>query len=274
MAVRIATRLLLSAVIILLTQQAHGQVKIFHLNKLDSANFRNFIASKKVIVIGEMHGTTEVPLFVLQLVRQLKKDQKRLIVGLEIPINHQKDLDSYMKTGDFEKLSKLEYFKYPDGRTSVAMGELIKGLRTIRKIKVVCFDTPANTPIQANRDSLMGVNLASIYKSGQMVMLTGNLHANLKEGYWKPEFKSACFYFNKIERFNNELISLNTMFGSGTIWNCMTDGCREREAFGNPNYALKKGPPNYMAVYEGPQSNGYSGYVYIDKVTASKPLVN
>lgn len=107
-----------------------------------------------------------------------------------------------------------------------------------------------------------------------MVVLTGNLHANLKEGYWKPQFKSAAFYFNRIKKFNGELISLNTYFGSGTIWNCMQDGCKEREAFGNPNYALKKGPPDYLAVYEGTHPSGYSGYVYIDKVTASKPLVN
>jgi malate/lactate dehydrogenase len=50
---------------ILLSLIANGQTKIFDLNKLDSVNFTNFISDKKVIVVGEMHGTTEVPLFVL-----------------------------------------------------------------------------------------------------------------------------------------------------------------------------------------------------------------
>jgi uncharacterized iron-regulated protein len=96
-----------------------GQTKIYDLNKLDSINFKNFIADKKVIVVGEMHGTTEVPLFVLQLVKELRKTQRKLTVGLEIPINYQKDINEFIKNGDFEKLKKLDHFKYPDGRTSI-----------------------------------------------------------------------------------------------------------------------------------------------------------
>lgn len=259
--------------LILSISSVYGQPKIFDLANIDSPEFKNFTADKKVIVIGEMHGTTEVPLFVLQLVQQLKSRQKELTVGLEIPIDHQKDIDSFLKTGDFGKLLKLEYFKYPDGRTSVAMGELIKGLREIKGLKVVCFDVESNAALEVNRDSLMGVNLAKSYKSGKMVILTGNLHANLKAGYWRPTFKSATYHFNRIENFEDELISLNTYFGSGTIWNCMQDGCKERDANSNSNLR-QNNFSNYMTIYDGVHPSGYSGYVYFDNVTASKPLVN
>jgi len=83
-----------------------------------------------------MHGTTEVPLFVLQLIRQLQENQRKLTVGLAFPINHQRDIDDYLKTGDFDKLLTLDYFKYPDGRKSVAMGQLINGLRDIKDLSV------------------------------------------------------------------------------------------------------------------------------------------
>jgi len=206
---------------------AHGQTKIYDLNKLDSVNFKDFISNKKVIVIGEMHGTTEVPWFALQLIQRLSKTQKTVTVALEIPINYQNDIDDFIRNGNFDNLLTLDHFKYPDGRTSIAMGQLIKGLRNLKNVIVICFDIASTSRAGINRDSLMGVNLSRSYNGDHMVILTGNLHANLKEGYWKPNFKSAIYYFNKINNLNDQLISLNTYFGSGTIWNCMQDGCKD-----------------------------------------------
>lgn len=260
---------------ILLSLIANGQTKIYDLNKLDSVNFTNFITDKKVIVVGEMHGTTEVPLFVLQLTKQLKRTQKKLTVGLEIPINYQKDINEFMKKGDFEKLKKLDHFKYPDGRTSIAMEQLIKGLRELKSVRVICFDIDTNLSSGVNRDSLMGVNLSNIYEGGQMIILTGNLHANLKEGYWRPNFKSATYHFNKNKKFNDKLISLNTYYAGGTIWNCMQDGCKERDAGTNGgNLKERFGLTNFIGIFEGVHPSGYSGFVYWDNVTASKPMVD
>src|SRR5882762_6288734 len=145
----------LLALALLVTSTVQGQTKLFDLTKLDSGDFKNFIAEKQIIVVGELHGTTEVPLFVLQLLRQLQENQKKLTVGLEIPINHQRDIDNYLKTGDFDKLLTLDYFKYPDGRTSVAIGQLIKCLRDIKDLRVFCFDIDTGLGAGVNRDSLM-----------------------------------------------------------------------------------------------------------------------
>jgi hypothetical protein len=259
----------------LLSFIANGQTTIYDLNKLDSPDFKNFIADKKVIVVGEMHGTAEVPLFVLQLIKQLKETQRKLTIGIEIPINYQKDIDDFMKNGDFEKLKNLDHFKYPDGRTSKAMEQLLKGLREIKRVNVICFDIDTNSDSGVNRDSLMALNLTTSYKGGQMVVLTGNLHANLKEGYWRPGFKSATFYFNDNKKFNDQLISLNTYYAGGTIWNCMQDGCKERDAGTNGgDLKSKYGLTNFIGIYEGVNPSGYSGFIYWDKVTASKPMVN
>jgi len=95
------------------------------------------------------------------------------------------------------------------------MGQLINGLRDIKDVSVICFDIDTGLGDGVNRDSLMGLNLSKTYKAGQMVILTGNIHANLKQGYWRPNFKSAIFHFNRIRNFDNKLISLYTYFGSG-----------------------------------------------------------
>lgn len=259
---------------VLFSFAAQGQPKVYDLAKRDSTHFRDFISEKKVIVIGEMHGTTEVPLFVLQLIQQLTSTQRSVTIGLEIPINYQKDIDRFMKNGDFDKLLTLDHFKYPDGRTSVAMGQLIKGLRQLKRVRVVCFDIDSSFGPEVNRDSLMGVNLSNSYKNGSMVILTGNLHATLKEGYWRPNFKSATYHFNKIRGLGSELITLNTYFGSGTIWNCMQDGCKERDASPSANLRAQYGSRDLMVVYENVDANGYTGFLYLGNVTASKPLVN
>ena len=251
----------------------YRQTRLFDLNKLDG-DFDSFLSQKKVIVVGEMHGTTEVPQFVLHLMELMSDKNSPLTVGLEIERNFQKEIDAFLINGDFDKLLKLDYFKYPDGRTSVAMGELIKGLRKIEGIKVVCFDIESGLDAGVNRDSLMAVNLNNNFTDGQMIVLTGNLHANLKEGYWRPNFKSAIHHFNRMKNFGDQLISLNTYFGGGTIWNCMKDGCKERDAGSNPAIRERFGLDNFIGVYSEVHSSGYSGFVYFDKVTASMPLVN
>lgn len=262
-------------VLTLITSTGYGQIKLFDIDNADTTKLKNFLADKEVIVVGEMHGTTQVPFFVLKLIRQLSQNDKMISVGLEIPANYQSDIENFLNSGDFDKLLALDYFKYADGRTSVAMGELIKGLRKISKLNVVCFDIVSGLGSNVNRDSLMGVNLSRNYKGGQMIILTGNLHANLKEGYWQPKYKSAIFYFNKISGLGDKLISLNTYYDSGTIWNCMQDGCKERDAGSNGgNLKQSYGLTNFVGIYDHVHPSGYSGFVYFDKVTASKPMVD
>jgi hypothetical protein len=255
------------------TLTTYGQTNVFALNKLESIDFKNFIDQKKIIVIGEMHGTTEVPLLVLQLANQIKRKKKPLTVALEIEKNLQEEINDFLKHGDFDKLLGFDYFKYPDGRTSIAMRELIKGLRRIKGVKVVCFDIESGLGSGFNRDSLMAVNLSKDIDEGQMIILTGNLHANLIEGYWRPGFKSAIFHLKKMNDLNNKIISLNTYFGGGTIWNCMGDGCKERDAGSNSSIAKKYGLTNFMVISDKIDANGYNGLIYFEKVTASKPMI-
>lgn len=257
-------------VLLCLVSFTSEQTGIFELQELNSSDFQKFISQKKIIAIGEVHGTTEVPQFLFDLVKVIRQQGEPVTVALEIDDIYQKDIDRYMKDGDFTKLLDLEYFKTADGRASVAIGDLIKGLRSMKDVRILCFDVPSGSPWQT-RDSLMGVNLSQNYNGERMVVFTGNLHANLKEGYWRPEFKSAIWHFNKNSRLNDSLLSLETYFGGGTIWNCMDDGCQERNAW-VMNIDKPEGVTDYINVYNSVHSSGYHGFVYFDHVTASRPL--
>jgi hypothetical protein len=250
-----------------------AQTKLFDLDKLESGEFRNFLSQKDIIVVGEMHGTTEVPQLVLQLVKLTRKKEKHITVGLEIESNLQNGINDFLRTGKFGQLLKHDYFKVADGRTSLAMRALMEGLRKLENIKIVCFDADSVLGNNINRDSVMAANLSNNFTVGKMIVLTGNLHANLKAGYWRPNFRSAICRFKELHS-ENKLVSLNTYFGGGTIWNCMrADGCKERPAYSNPGIEKKSGMTNFMAVNETNDGSGYDGFVYFESVTASKPLV-
>ena len=249
----------------------HAQAQIFDLKKLNNDDFKSFLESKKIIFVGEMHGTTEVPQFVGELISSWRSTGKRITFGIEMPKEYQGDVDEYQRTGDFEKLMKIPHFKVPDGRGSVAMGELIKKIRKMEDVKIVCFDE-AN--VSGNkRDSLMAVNLLSHVTNGSMVVLTGNIHAHPKEGFWKPWFKSAAFQLKRMTNAGEKMVSINAYFGGGTIWNCMNDGCKEREAFAARDFGKASEAKEFVNFSLQADPSGYDGYVYFAQVSASKPSI-
>lgn len=245
-----------------------AQEQRFNLEKADQSTFREFLAQKKVIIIGEMHGTKEVPAFVLQVIRLMKENEKNLTVGFEIDRDMQPDMDAFMETGNLGKFIQHDYFKTQDGRTSEAMGDLFVALQKIPGIHMVCFDDHSpTTPFM--RDSLMGINLAELFTCEKMVILTGNLHASLQKGFWKPNFKSATYYFKRIRNLGDELVSLNSYMGSGTFWNCTQEGCGEHPAYSDPGIE-KKGLKQFVSINE--DDAAYNGYVYFENVSASLPM--
>ncbi len=55
----------------------------------------------------------------------------------------------------------------------------------------------------------------------------------------------------------------------------MQDGCKERDAGSNGgNLKQRYGLTNFVGIYDDVHPSGYSGFVYFDKVTASKPMVD
>jgi len=245
-----------------------AQERRFNLDDVDQSDFRNFLSQKKVVVVGELHGTREIPAFVLQIIKIMQEKEKDLTIGFEIERNMQPLMDDFIKTGDLSKFIEHDYFKTQDGRTSEAMGSLFVEVRRIPGIRIICFDVTSTTS-SFERDSLMGINLAELFTSGKMVILTGNLHASLQAGFWKPNFKSATYYFKKLRNLGSDMVSLNSYFGSGTLWNCTQEGCGERAAYSDPGIE-KGGLRRFVSINNNDAA--FDGYVYFEQVTASRPM--
>jgi hypothetical protein len=246
-----------------------GQKSVFNIIDMNKDEIKECLADKDVIVIGEIHGTKEVPAFILQLTKLMVEQNHAVTVALEINKDLQDEMDYYKKNHDGAPLFKSDYFKVKDGRTSIAMAKLITELQSMNGVEILCFDIESTESESANRDSLMAINL-TVASTKKMIVLTGNLHANLNGGFHRSDFKSAMYHFQKMQRLGSRLLSLNTHFASGTVWNCMKDGCRERVI--HPEEAFRSDRPNYLVIDEKSREDGYNGYLYFNSVSASKPL--
>lgn len=176
-----------------------------------------------VIVFGEYHGTVEAPRFFLDCIREFGAKKEKISVFLELPVTENPSLSSYGAGRIGERtLVQSSQWKIEDGRTSVAMLELLRALRTDlaagRVVNVTGIDQ-ANGGDYAVRDRDMADNFMKAYRGqGYSMVLVGNLHAKLTQGVpWNPNLKPFAMYVReKIGR----MVSLDLRYGAGTAWSC------------------------------------------------------
>ncbi len=78
---------------------------------------------RRLILLGETHGTNEMPELTGELVNQLSHDY-RVNVGIEYPSDMQRAVDQFMATGNESVLLATKFFQNPSyhsGRGSRAM---------------------------------------------------------------------------------------------------------------------------------------------------------
>jgi hypothetical protein len=92
---------------------------------------------RQIVLVGEVHGTAEIPRFALGLVCSFLAAGKPVILGLEHTGEQQAELNRYLRsagTADDRRalFEGVNWSKYQDGRGSVAMFDLVEGMRRLR----------------------------------------------------------------------------------------------------------------------------------------------
>lgn len=163
------------------------------------------LSKKRFIMLGEIHGTKEIPKIVQKILVSLAKNQS-LNLFLEVPVNQQKFLSK--KTIPFYKHQKVN-----DGRNSKEYFDLIKSLRS--KIKIFFID-----PLDwKNRDYKMYKNIKKIMNKNNNsgIFLAGNIHTSTRIFKWQDKtIKSAGCFLKK--SFSN-VANLNFIPLSGKFFN-------------------------------------------------------
>ncbi|HXB41578.1 MAG TPA: hypothetical protein VNZ49_13645 [Bacteroidia bacterium] len=230
----------------------------------------------KAILIGEMHGTKEPAEFFLGIVKSLMKNGKKVVVGLEIPV----DGIDFTKDFTVEDLKKAPafYSTSPDGRQCIAWAEMLVELKKMNA-EILCFDLSMEYKgdKRLERDSVMASTINDYLKkdtSKTFVSLTGNI-SNMLIPYKK--IKTMVCYLtsgNNSCLKGRKILSVNCLYGKGTMYNWMNNGYKLREADSNaPYYEYATSYDNFLFAFPDASMPGYNGFLFSKTITASGPLV-
>lgn len=233
------------------------------------------------VLLGEVHGTQQVPHFLAQSVCQATQQGVPVSVGLEIPANNQERLQRFVASRgteeDWALLMESPFWRspYPDGRSSEAVVGLLDGLRKLRSqgldVEVFAFDHP---PLEgeAREEAMAKTVLEVVAKSRDraVLVLTGNLHPRLKSPPWNRDYRTLGL---RLAEQHRALFTLDMAYDSGTAWVCSVDSqqnvdCGVRAAKGKDN-----GERYFVHLFDGLSPEGYHGIFYVGPVTASLPAV-
>ncbi|MCP3103100.1 hypothetical protein LZ198_29900 [Myxococcus sp. K15C18031901] len=237
------------------------------------------------MLLGEMHGTQEVPRFIAQLACQAAVAGTPVTVGLELPLENQARVDTFIDSAgaeeDWLKLMDAPFWRspFPDGRGSEAVAKMLEQLRQLRSegldVDVFVFDHPKANG-QQREDAMASTVALQVDNSSNRfhVVLSGNIHSRSRKGLpWDKNFRPMGLLLR--EKLG-KVTSLDMAYDSGTAWICAVDSkgvkdrldCGVRDAKGKDN-----GDRFFVHTWDGLNADGYHGVFYVGPVNASAPAV-
>ncbi|CAM4149964.1 hypothetical protein [Corallococcus exiguus] len=237
-----------------------------------------------VMLLGELHGTQEVPRFIAQSVCQLVTSGMPVTVGLELPVENEDRISAFLQSqgGDVDwlKLMEAPFWRspYPDGRGSEAVANMLEQLRQLRAqgldVAVFVYDHPKLSG-QQREDALTKTVLARVKAKPERfhLVMSGNIHPRTAKGLpWDKQYKPMGYLLkDQVE----DVTALDMAYDSGTAWICAANkqtsklDCGVKEAKGKDN-----GDRFFMHTWSSTNKEGYHGVFYVGHVTASEPAIN
>lgn len=232
------------------------------------------VSGARLIILGEMHGTQETPLFAAELACTLAQRGGRATLALEMDHREQAALDAYLASDGGEAarralLSTSFWSATSDGRASTGTVAMIERVRVLRKAGVQLALLPIDDwgTGAAGREPAMTERLSAALDadpSRRFVVLVGNAHAKETRGNPRdPDYASLA-----VRLTDHNPLTLNAVPMSGTAWFCT------RTCGPHPMTAPLDAADRGAGIHPGysPQP-GYDGTVLLPKTTAAEPAV-
>jgi len=236
-----------------------------------------------IVLLGETHGTTEIPAFFGQMACHAAEQRREqtILVGLEIPRSAQAAIDAFLGSdgGSQARKAVLEpkfwQREYQDGRSSKAMLDLLDELYRFRasglKLVVRGIDLPEGESAD-QRDARMAEAIAGAVETvrpAQTLVLVGDVHSRMLKGYpWDPAADYLPMGAHMRAKYD-EAIGLHVRSAGGTAWMCsMAAECGAHEF---PSREITGETPRIALNPEALEKTGWSGTLFIGKITASPP---
>ena len=195
-------------------------------------NFNSYliekIKSKKIVLLGELHGTKEIPELITTFFNNYLKENNCNIC-LEIPSDEQKSIDEFLKTGDEKYIYDMDFFKHQtnsDGRNSKEYFDLITNIYNLKKNKknktnIFCIDVSIidyTKDIQQQREIGIAKNIIKIMNNNKTFVILGNMHiVKQKVTIGSISFLPVGYYL--FEKYGNRVVSINLWPKEGKFFN-------------------------------------------------------
>jgi hypothetical protein len=233
------------------------------------------IGPGRLLVLGEMHGTDQVPALVARLACQSLAAGHPTVVAVELAAGEQAALEGFLAAADdgaaTAALLQAPHWvdEWQDGRDSVAMLGLLQRVRGWRqaghRVDVLAFDAPLATPATV-RDQVMAARLAAVVQArsdAMVVALTGNMHSRKEPvSFGETTFEPMTYF---IARHGVAAVTLDMRHGGGTAWLCEHETCAAVDV--GPGKDRGRAP--FLRVEPG--IPGHDGYYFAGRVAASPP---
>jgi hypothetical protein len=231
------------------------------------------------VLIGDLHGTREIPAFVGRLVSTLVTHQP-VVLALEIPREVASPLDAFLASDggpaarDAFTHGPWWHNEYQDGRRSVAMLELIDTARQLRaagaNLTVACIDMPATEPTGQTRDDAMAqqvMALRAAQPAAVLVVYAGDVHTRKAAMPRRPDYVTMAMRMMAAGIANGgAMVSLDASWAEGSAWVCM--GASPGDC--GPRFMVGKSDERGIHLERSPDG-AYDGWVGVGAVTASPP---
>ncbi len=235
------------------------------------------------ILLGEQHGTSEIPALFADLVCDASRRHpgQTVLVGLELPGSAQPAIDRLLAAADEDTGTRtlLEHSFWhrdlQDGRSSQAMLALIKRLGSYRARGMKCEVRAIDNDTGVDRDAFMAAKLSeavATIQPAQTMVLVGDVHSRVITGYpWKPDDP-----YRPLARLLRDqdpgVLGLYVRWrSSGTCWTCTTAmDCGPHPVRGRP---FEGSVPSLTLDLDAADKAGWSGTLFVESVSASPPAI-
>ncbi len=232
-------------------------------------------AKLRFIVLGEMHGTNEMPQMFLNAVCNTA-DKRPVVIALELPETSQSTIDSFLASDGGAK-AKREFLAtefwttaFKDGRSSEAMFRLIEDLRRYRQVgkigAVVAFQ-PSNYAELGSAEAYekrMAAIIAEKTPLDSMAMVfVGNVHA-MRQQLVRPTFQylPMAGHLPAEETLSFDIVS----DAPSSAWACTGPNICGVTTFGRGSVKFERGL-KFTEVEGAP----YNGQLFLGAPTTASP---
>lgn len=253
----------------------------------DEINIDAKITFAPILLVGEIHGTNEIPKFVGNVICNVQKSGKFVWLGLEIPITEQASIDTYLDSkgtlDDKKQLTSGVFWSFKDGRSSQAVWNLIEQVRIFKKkgipINIFAFDQMADgeDSFSNRRERGMAEVLTKIQQLNQQalgIVLIGNYHArkNIDIDAAQPLYSLGA----RLQKIG--ALSIQAYYDVGQAWTMRQEisGITQKNSNLPENFIRPKLSQGILLepILSKEKMMAFDGYYYLGKISASPPAQN